>query len=146
MNGAGPSDDNPLTFRARSFELVDGQRVGAEAGTLVVPENRERPDGETIRLDLVRFKSTADTPGPPILYLAGGPGDSGVEDARYLYAGLFHDLLALADVIALDQRGTGSAEPNLVCDRFVELPPDVLGRRDALLEAFDEPSRACAQF
>lgn len=145
-NDPDPPAESPLTFRTISFALSDGQRVSAEQGKLTVPENRALPNGNTIQLGLVRFKSTASNPGPPIIYLTGGPGGSGVEEAHYLYVELFRDLLAVADVIALDQRGTGSASPNLDCNRFVELPPEVLGSREALIQAFDEPSRACAQF
>src|SRR5690606_28539839 len=60
-----------------------------------------------IRLGYVRFPSTAAQPGPPIIYLAGGPGGSGVDAATGPRFPIFMALRAVADVIAFDQRGTG---------------------------------------
>ena len=53
-----------------------------ELGWLAVPESRSRPQGASIKLPVVRFKSTAEKPGYPIIYLAGGPGASGLESAK----------------------------------------------------------------
>ena len=75
---AAPADG----FSSYKFETVDGEKVRAELGTLTVPENRSKKDSRTIQLKFVRFKSTSETPGSPIVYLAGGPGGSGIDTAR----------------------------------------------------------------
>jgi carboxypeptidase C (cathepsin A) len=53
------------------------QSVEAEEGFLYVPERWEDGTGAIIRLHFYRYAGTADEPGPPIVYLAGGPGGSG---------------------------------------------------------------------
>jgi carboxypeptidase C (cathepsin A) len=65
------------------FETNDKkEKVDAEFGTLFVPEKRSDPESNLIELAFVRFKSTAKNPGPPIVYLTGGPGGSGIGAAR----------------------------------------------------------------
>jgi hypothetical protein len=64
------------------FESADKQKVDAKLGHLFVPENRRNPNSRLIELVFVRFKSTAQKPGPPIVYLAGGPSGSGIAAAR----------------------------------------------------------------
>ncbi|MDP3404479.1 MAG: alpha/beta fold hydrolase [Brevundimonas sp.] len=92
----------PFTFTARS-----GQTAPAERGFLEVPEDRNDPRSRRIRLGYVRFPTTAPNPGPPIVYLAGGPGGSGADAATGPRFPIFTALTAVADVIAFDQRGTG---------------------------------------
>src|SRR5262245_66514258 len=53
------------------FEAANKQKVDAELGRLVVPENRRNPKSRLIELVFVRFKSTAQKPGPPIIYQIG---------------------------------------------------------------------------
>ena len=85
----------------------DGQEVDAERGFFEVPEDRRIPGSRRIRLGYVRFASTAKNPGPPIVYLAGGPGGSGVRTAMGPRFPIFMALRQVADVIAFDQRGVG---------------------------------------
>ena len=66
-----------LAIKPYVFENAKGEKVDAELGVLLVPENRRDPRSNLIELAFVRFKSTAQTPGPPVVYLAGGPGGSG---------------------------------------------------------------------
>lgn len=89
------------------FESAAGDVVDAELGHLAVPENRSAPTSRTVSLAFVRFPATTPTPGPPIVYLAGGPGGSGIDAAGGPRFALFMALRAVGDVIALDQRGTG---------------------------------------
>lgn len=89
------------------FTAGDGQQTDAERGFLEVPEDRRLPGSRRIRLGYVRFPSTSPHPGPPIVYLAGGPGGSGVRTAMGPRFPIFMALRAVADVIAFDQRGTG---------------------------------------
>lgn len=96
------SPPGPFRFAAR-----DGQETDAERGFFEVPEDRDLPGSRRIRLGYVRFASTSPNPGPPIVYLAGGPGGSGVDAATGPRFPIFMALREVADVIAFDQRGTG---------------------------------------
>ena len=133
-----------IRFEPHRFEAADGTSVDAELGELLVPENRARPDSRMIRLRFVRFRSTAKRPGSPIVYLAGGPGGSGIGAARGTRFPLFMALREFGDVIALDQRGTGMSEPSLACDEpFVVAPNAPLDRASAGA-AMAEAVRRCA--
>ena len=104
-----------LKIKPYTFENGKGEKVPAEFGTLFVPENRSDPQTNLIELAFVRFKSTAKNPGPPIVYLAGGPGGSGIGTATGSRFPLFMALREIGDVIAFDQRGTGYSDPYLGC-------------------------------
>lgn len=136
----------PLALEPYVFEAADGTRVDAELGTFSVPENRRRPDSRRIDLKFVRFKSTAAEPGPPIVYLAGGPGGSGTGAARGSRFGLFMRFREIADVIAFDQRGTGmSGREDLRCAASLGLPLDVPGDPAAMLAAARPSIEACVR-
>ena len=111
-----------LKIKPYTFENDKKEKVDAEFGTLLVPENRSNPESNLIELAFVRFKSTAKNPGPPIVYLAGGPGGSGIFTAKGSRFPLFMALREIADVIAYDQRGTGYSKPNLGCYEQLALP------------------------
>lgn len=111
-----------LTIEPTTFKPASGEPVAAELGTLAVPQNRKVPSGRTVKLKFVRFRSTSKHPGPPIVYLAGGPGGSGIDAARGERFPLFMALRDYGDVIALDQRGTGESEPNMRCTEGFMLP------------------------
>src|SRR4030095_4119065 len=104
-----------LKIKPYVFESSGNVKTDAEFGTLFVPEKRSDPQSNLIELAFVRFKSTAKNPGPPIVYLAGGPGGSGIDAARRTRFRLFMALREIGDVIAFDQRGTGASKPNLLC-------------------------------
>lgn len=127
------------------FESASKEKVEAEIGRLLVPENRQKPNSRLIELAFVRFKGTSKNPGPPIVYLAGGPGGSGIGAARGSRFPLFMAMREIADVIALDQRGTGMSKPNLVCEETFSYPPDKVPNREDALEVFKRQSRLCAE-
>jgi pimeloyl-ACP methyl ester carboxylesterase len=120
--------------------------VEAEQGRLEVPENRSRPGGRRIEIAFVRFRSTAAKPGPPVVYLAGGPGGSGIATAAGPRFPLFMAMREAGDVIALDQRGVGQSRPNLECRETLDYPLDRPGDREELLRLYRDRSRACARF
>jgi pimeloyl-ACP methyl ester carboxylesterase len=82
-------------------------------GYLTVPEDRARPDGRRIRVAVARASAASPDPRPdPIVYLAGGPGGTGLATAvQKVQEGWNRD----RDVIFVDQRGTLHAEPLLSC-------------------------------
>ena len=132
-----------LKIKPYTFQNGKGEKVPAEFGTLLVPENRSDPQSNLIELAFVRFKSTAKNPGPPIVYLAGGPGGSGIGAATGSRFSLFMALREIADVIAFDQRGTGYSKPNLGCYEQLSLPLDVAPSREAVIKELREKARDC---
>ena len=109
----------PATF------TVSGTAVAVEEGRFVVPANRTSGSDVALTLAFVRFALTAATPGSPIVFLAGGPGDAATRALRGMPLGFLNELRAIADVIAFDQRGTGFSEPrNVMC------PPAPVSRQD----------------
>lgn len=134
-----------LKLKPYVFETNDKKdKVDAEFGTLFVPEKRSDPESNLIELAFVRFKSTAKNPGPPIVYLAGGPGGSGIGTARAERFPLFMALREIADVIAFDQRGTGFSKPNLTCIDRLALPLNVAPTREAAIKELRANSSDCA--
>lgn len=93
------------------FKTARGVEVDAERGVFEVPEDRRDPGSRRIKLTYVRFASTAAKPGPPIIYLAGGPGGTGSGTAAGARFPIFMALREVSDVIAFDQRGTGLSNP-----------------------------------
>lgn len=104
------STETPMTFEAQN-----GDTVAAFQGTVSVPENRSAQNGRTLTLHYVRFPATGDTLGSPIVYLAGGPGGSGIAAARHQRFPLFMAMREFGDVIAFDQRGTGASNEAPTC-------------------------------
>ena len=143
---AAPSEIPTLRLEPYAFEIGDGNTVDAEMGTLVVPENRDDPESRTLELAFVRFPSTSETPGPPIVYLAGGPGGSGISAARGRRLQLFMALRQFGDVIAFDQRGTGrSGGDGLRCRETYQLPLDGPGDPTTATAAMAKAVRSCAE-
>lgn len=143
---AAQHHEGDLKLRPQVFISGRGDKVDAEFGTLTVSENRHDPAGNMIELAFVRFKSTTKKPGPPLVYLAGGPGASGIDAAKGTRFPLFMAFREIGDVIAFDQRGTGASRPNLLCwDRNV-IPLDVPPSRELMLKSQREASRLCASY
>jgi pimeloyl-ACP methyl ester carboxylesterase len=134
----------PLQFATRTV-TVGNQTFEIEQGTLTVPADHRKPEGSKFELAVVRLRSTSPTPAAPIVYLAGGPGASGIAAARSgLYLELFNKLRAVADVILLDQRGTGSSTPRPVCTPGGPIPTDVFTTESRAAQLYSQHIRACA--
>jgi pimeloyl-ACP methyl ester carboxylesterase len=108
---------------------------------LIVPENRDRPNGATIKLAVAVFSSADAAPGEaPLIWLDGGPGGGTVEQIARVIAGPAGRLIlpggrSLAgerELILIDQRGTGHSQPSLGCP---ELAPFKQPGRDPAVEA-----------
>src|SRR5687767_13529965 len=116
----GEAQQTPsITWEPLSFEApVVGQMTG-ERGWLEVPVRHGNPGGAQIRLPVVRLKTTNPNPGPPVVFLAGGPGNAGTRILMGSLAPSAARIRAFADIVAFDQRGTGASEPSLaVAGRF----------------------------
>jgi pimeloyl-ACP methyl ester carboxylesterase len=133
-------------IRWEPYVLVadDGSKVETERGELRVPENRANAESATITLRFVRFRATTRTPGSPIVYLAGGPGGSGIQAARGARLPLFLALREFGDVIALDQRGVGQSEPSLACDGSYAVDPAVQLSEESVAAGIVRALEPCA--
>ncbi|HVR11355.1 MAG TPA: alpha/beta fold hydrolase [Thermoanaerobaculia bacterium] len=127
------------------WTTTDGREVQGAFGIMEVPEDRGVRSSRTLRLAYVRLPSTARQPGPPIVYLAGGPGASGIDSARGPRADLLLALREVADVVLLDQRGTGLSRPELICSKTWDHPLDEPLAEAAALAAVRQAGRACAE-
>lgn len=134
------------SLTASSIQSFDGEIVDCETGRLLVPENRKKKDSQLIELAFIRIKSTAKEPLSPVIYLAGGPGGSGIVNIKVgEYFQTMKAIREIADVIVLDQRGTGGSIPNLACPgTFADLPSAMLRSQEDTLKAFTEAAQRCA--
>src|SRR4051794_10952134 len=83
----------------------------ATCGTVSVPEDRTRPGGRRIDLNVIVIHAKAPRPVPSALFdINGGPGLADTENASfYLTEGTRY--WANRDIVLIDQRGTGGANP-----------------------------------
>lgn len=132
---AAPQSPSKLKLEPIMFKLADGTELAAERGAFSVPENRADRKSRRIEIGFVRFKSTNPNPGAPLVYLAGGPGGSGVAAARGARQPVFLALRSVADVIAFDQRGTGLSNHIPPCTAQNRLDP-ALVLSDATLSLY----------
>jgi pimeloyl-ACP methyl ester carboxylesterase len=91
--------------------------VQAECGVLHVPEDRTRPAGRHLDLDIVVVRARASNHEPdPVFYIAGGPGNAATDPG--IVSGvsyLLREVNARRDLVFLDQRGT-NGKHRLTCD------------------------------
>jgi pimeloyl-ACP methyl ester carboxylesterase len=112
------------------FPLGAGQIEGRTVfcGFVMVPEERPRPDGPSIRLAVAVFKAQNAASGSPLLFLGGGPGTAVLDSFGPPIAGaLAHDLTDGHDLILFDQRGVGFSQPSLACQELTDLKYQRLG-------------------
>jgi pimeloyl-ACP methyl ester carboxylesterase len=87
--------------------------VEIDCGYLVVPVNHFNPQEGKIRLPVTILRSRSNNPASEALvYLAGGPEGSATDDIQ---SWLKLPYLKDRDLILMDQRGSGKAEPSLNC-------------------------------
>lgn len=149
---AGAQDDSPppkagdLSVETRAIEVPGLGPVEADFGRLTVPEKRAAPDSNLIELAFVRLRSTAESPRAPLVYLAGGPGGSSTNFAdspRSLAA--WGPLLAVCDVVFLDQRATGRSTPDLRYRTDRQPPADVFTDEAVAKQFFASVAREAAE-
>ena len=143
-----PADaQRPGDIRAEPFTLELGDHeVETELAWLAVPANRQRAGGVTLEIAYVVLPATTDTPGAPIVYLAGGPGGAGISEAGIPHmAELFESLREVADVVLVDQRGTGRSIPRLACPNEGSIPSDVFASRERMIELYGAAAERCAE-
>ncbi|HYJ29040.1 MAG TPA: alpha/beta fold hydrolase [Allosphingosinicella sp.] len=141
--GVAAAQAPQLRIEPYAFRLADGSDLAAERGTFSVPEDRADPRSRRIEIGFVRFRSTNPNPGAPIVYLAGGPGGSGVATARGPRQPIFLALRQVADVIALDQRGVGLSNHIPPCTARRRLDPSLVLSEATLSAYHAETFRDC---
>lgn len=145
-SGTALGQTPPIKFEPTIVEVDGIGKVPAELGRFTVLEDRSKLQGRRIELVFARLKSTAATPGAPIVYLDGGPGGSGIGIARVPeYYRLFDAMRAAGDVILLSQRGTGFSSPRLACrGDGTPAPLDLFRSADRMAEVLGPRAAACA--
>jgi pimeloyl-ACP methyl ester carboxylesterase len=129
----------------KPFALPNGAppQLQAQQGQLTVPLRRDKPDAGSVQLAFVRL--SAGGKGAPIVYLAGGPGNSGIGVARNPHAvAVLARLAERSDVILLDQRGIGASTPRPVCPAAPVEPQRRFDSAAELLPRIVEAARTCA--
>jgi len=85
---------------------------------LIVPENRSKPNGKTIKLQFIYVESkNPNKHKDPVLYTAGGPGASSLHGVMFVHQRQF---IRDRDYIAFEQRGTYNTKPWLNCTEVPE--------------------------
>jgi pimeloyl-ACP methyl ester carboxylesterase len=112
-----PADTARITFEPFTLTTRAHGAIDAEIGSLRVPRQHAVPDGATMTLRFVRLKARQTPTMPPVIYLAGGPGGSGIDAALGVRWPVFDAVRQRADVILLDQRGTGRSDAPPPCPR-----------------------------
>jgi hypothetical protein len=115
----------------------------ARCGSLLVPENRTKPDGRTVRLAVAIVPSETRPPtADPIVFIEGGPGaDAIVQPPVSSDVGLNRN----RELILMGQRGNFTSQPQLTCPeidqfeiRHVGMAANTPATVDGLLQATRE--------
>jgi len=95
-----------LPGTAPGSDEVEGESYSC--GVFTVPQNWVNPDGRNLDLGFLVARATGENPQPdPLLYLAGGPGQSAVFSNNL---GKYENLRAHRDIIFFDIRGVGASQ------------------------------------
>lgn len=125
LGGGGSTDGTRPAYRTKFVQTdrcafdTSAKKLNTDykvdCGEVKLPENRADPRGRevTIPIAIIRSKNP-DKAKDPLVYLDGGPGGSALADLS-LWLDPPTPLLQDRDLILIDQRGTGYAEPRLWC-------------------------------
>lgn len=112
-----PASLSPRLRAAACPFTLPGESEGAtyHCGVLAAPQFRDDPTGTQLGIFYAQLSALAsDRRQPPLLFLAGGPGASGVYDVPLL-APTLAPLRRTRDLIFFDVRGAGFSQPRLDC-------------------------------
>jgi pimeloyl-ACP methyl ester carboxylesterase len=134
-----------LVFQELKMKAYTGDSITYMLTKMNVPENRLSAGTNTIQLSILKLKATSKTPSYPVLFLAGGPGQSGINYLREEYfQKLVFQLQQDHDIILLDQRGSGSSLPSLL----YRVPPfdkkDIFLSQNKIIEVSNQIAKAGA--
>lgn len=117
-SGQSNTDFQPKFIKTTetTHKINDNQKY--TFGYLEVLENRDKPNGNKIKLPIYIFKSRSKNPKPdPILYTVGGPGYTSMRASKYMQ---YYKYLDDRDFILFEQRGTQYAKPSLDCPEWAK--------------------------
>ena len=137
----------PPAIRWEPFALPK-ETIGLDAqlGRMTVPLRHAHPERGSVELAFVRLRSGEAKSAAPIVYLAGGPGSSGVNAARDPYALPSLERLAkTADVILLDQRDIGMSSPRPACAAKPLEPQARFAPSTEIIPRILNETRACVE-
>lgn len=109
-----PGGSEGFDLGALRFEPCELERPGSSATTAAfcapfqVLENRADPAGRMLDMRVALLKANGTASDDPIVYLAGGPGQSAI-DSWPAVAGAMTSLRRHRHVLLMDQRGTGAS-------------------------------------
>ncbi len=106
------ANENALTLEDCHLDGITSQ---VRCGTLVVPSNYKKPNGETLSVNFAILPAIDNSANKePLMFLAGGPGQAAVELAGHIRS-RYREIRKTRDIILVDQRGTGQSNP-LQCE------------------------------
>lgn len=129
VGSCGSSDDPKMVprFECTACKHMLEPDSTTECGYLIVPEDRGKPNGKTIKIYVAIYKNpNGASMDEPVFYLTGGPGAS-TADAFNIFEDTSpgnyfrHNFGDNRDILVIDQRGTNNAYPALYCSE--ELGP-----------------------
>jgi pimeloyl-ACP methyl ester carboxylesterase len=136
-------------IRWEAFPLQGApEGLRAQLGRITVPLVRARPEAGGVEIAFVRLQSGEGKASvPPLVYLPGGPGGSGIGAARSPESlAAFARLAQLGDVILLDPRGVGRSVPRAVCTPPAPLAPhERFGDAARMTALVVEAAKACVE-
>jgi pimeloyl-ACP methyl ester carboxylesterase len=110
----GFAQDNLPRFEPSECPIEVPDSPAIDCGYLVVPEDYDNPEEETIRLPIIIIRSSSENSAPdPVLFTEGGPGMSTLS---YVWPFSRSGFVEERDIIIFEQRGNRYAEPSLACD------------------------------
>jgi pimeloyl-ACP methyl ester carboxylesterase len=117
IQNAGPRADNKgdlrygaLTFKPCALSGGRSNNVEAQCARFAVPENHDAPNGRKIELAVALIPAAGEAEADPIVFIAGGPGQSILEAYPMLHARV-RDARRNRNVLLVDARGTGQSHP-----------------------------------
>lgn len=128
----------PQVATADQLRCDDGTLLQVEHIEVAVPVSYDEPSGATYRLAAIRVTHPdhdRSAMGTPVVFLAGGPGDSGIRVVESLVKHGGAEFLAMlpGDIVGIDERGVGASEPDLGGPIRYGIPPGPAGDPEEVL-------------
>jgi pimeloyl-ACP methyl ester carboxylesterase len=134
-----------LNFQNLKLKSHAGDSVSFSMAQVAVPENRLSGKTNTIQLAILKLQARTANSNYPIVFLAGGPGQSGVNYIREEYfQKLVFQLQQNHDIILLDQRGSGRSLPSLTFKLPGSNIKDLFLSNESMIALADMASKAGA--
>lgn len=133
-----------IAWSPYTYELKSGTKIAAELGELQTPLHHDRDGSKTTTLHFVKIPGLRPSASAPIIYLAGGPGGSGIEAGRGDRWTLFDALRQEGDVILLDQRGIGLSSPLPACSTSWSFPNEEASTETSFNASMEAAASRCA--